>query len=125
VLVAPETTKFQCTDGVADVTRISPDNWVHDQALLDRPGNADIQLDLFYDYRTNLPLYPVQAYFRTHRPPALIVRGKNDKIFPIDGAYPYRRDLPDAEPICSTSGISRWRTRPTRSFRSCAISWRV
>src|SRR5271155_4988254 len=50
VLVAPETTKFQYTDGVADLSRISPDNWVHDQALLDRPGNLDIQMDLFYDY---------------------------------------------------------------------------
>ena len=57
-LVSPVATKFQYTDGVADVSRIAPDNWVHDQALLDRPGNADIQLDIFYDYRTNLPLYP-------------------------------------------------------------------
>ena len=98
ILVAPETTKFQYTDGVADVSRISPDNWVHDQALLDRPGNADIQLDLFYDYRTNVPLYPaVQAYFREHRPPTLIVWGKNDTIFPADGAHPYKRDLRDAE----------------------------
>jgi pimeloyl-ACP methyl ester carboxylesterase len=98
VLVAPETTKFQYTDGVADLSRISPDNWVHDQALLDRPGNAEIQMDLFYDYRTNLPLYPaVQAYFRERRPPTLIVWGKNDKIFPADGAYPYKRDLPDVE----------------------------
>ena len=97
-LVAPETTKFQYTDGVADLSRISPDNWVHDQALLDRPGNLDIQMDLFYDYRTNLPLYPaVQAYFRDHRPPTLIVWGKNDKIFPADGAHPYKRDLPDVE----------------------------
>lgn len=98
VLIAPETTKFQYTDGVADVSRISPDNWIHDQALLDRPGNADIQLDIFYDYRTNLPLYPaVQAYFRKHRPPTLIIWGKNDKIFPANGAHPYKRDLPDAE----------------------------
>lgn len=98
VLVTPESTKFQYTDGVADVSRISPDNWVHDQALLDRPGNIDIQMDTFYDYRTNLPLYPlVQAYFRKHRPPTLIVWGKNDKIFPADGAYPYKRDLPDVE----------------------------
>jgi pimeloyl-ACP methyl ester carboxylesterase len=98
MLVAPETTKFQYTDGVSDVSRISPDNWVHDQALLDRPGNADIQLDLFYDYRTNLPLYPaVQAYFRERQPPTLIVWGKNDKIFPADGAYPYQRDLRDLE----------------------------
>jgi hypothetical protein len=63
-LVTLETTKFQYTDGMSDVSRISPDNWVHDQALLDRPGNSEIQMDLFYDYRTNLPLYPaVQAYF--------------------------------------------------------------
>jgi pimeloyl-ACP methyl ester carboxylesterase len=96
--LAPETTRFQYTDGVADVTRIAPDNWVYDQALLDRPGNADLQLDLFYDYRTNLPLYPaVQAYFRERKPPTLIVWGKNDSIFPPDGAYPYQRDLPDAE----------------------------
>ena len=98
VLVAPETTKFQYTDGVSDVSRIDPDNWVHDQALLDRPGNADIQMDIFYDYRTNLPLYPaVQAYFRKHQPPTLIVWGKNDKIFPADGADPYKRDLPEVE----------------------------
>jgi pimeloyl-ACP methyl ester carboxylesterase len=98
VLVAPETTKFQYTDGVSDVTRVAPDNWVHDQALLDRPGNAEIQMDIFYDYRTNLPLYPaVQAYFRKHQPPTLIVWGKNDKIFPADGAYPYKRDLPAIE----------------------------
>jgi len=97
-LVAPQTTKFQYTDGVADVSRIDPDNWVHDQTLLDRPGNAEIQMDLFYDYRTNLPLYPaVQAYFRKHRPPTLLVWGKNDKIFPADGAHPYKRDLPDVE----------------------------
>jgi pimeloyl-ACP methyl ester carboxylesterase len=97
-LLTLETTKFQYTDGVSDVSRIAPDNWVHDQALLDRPGNADVQLDMFYDYRTNLPLYPaVQAYFREHRPPTIIVWGKNDKIFPADGAHPYKRDLPDVE----------------------------
>ena len=97
-LVTPEITKFQYTDGVADVSRVSPDNWVHDQALLDRPGNAEIQMDLFYDYRTNLPLYPaIQAYFRQHQPPMLIVWGKNDKIFPADGAHPYKRDLPKVE----------------------------
>jgi pimeloyl-ACP methyl ester carboxylesterase len=96
-LVAPATTKFQYTDGVRDVTRIAPDNWLQDQALLDRPGNADIQLDLFYDYRTNVPLYPaVQAYFRRRRPPTLIVWGANDTIFPASGAHPFRRDLPDA-----------------------------
>ncbi|WP_088345278.1 MULTISPECIES: alpha/beta hydrolase [Rhodomicrobium] len=97
-LVTLETTKFQYTDGVKDLSRISPDNWVIDQAGLDRPGNKDIQLDLFYDYRTNLPLYPqIQAFFRERKPPTLIVWGKNDKIFPEAGAHPYLRDLPDAE----------------------------
>jgi len=97
-LVKAETTKFQYTDGVKDLTRISPDNWVHDQALLDRPGNRDIQLDLFRDYGTNVPLYPkFQAFFRDRKPPTLIVWGKNDKIFPEEGAHPYKRDLPDAE----------------------------
>jgi pimeloyl-ACP methyl ester carboxylesterase len=97
-LVAPETTKFQYTDGVSDVSRISPDNWVHDQALLDRPGNRDIQLDLFHDYGSNVPLYPdFQAFFRKYQPPTLIVWGKNDKIFPAAGASPYLRDLPKAE----------------------------
>ncbi|BBU30598.1 alpha/beta hydrolase [Burkholderia sp. THE68] len=97
-LLTIETTIFQYTDGVSDRSRISPDNWVHDQALLDRPGNNDIQLDLFYDYGTNLPLYPrVQAYFREFKPPMLIVWGKNDFIFPADGAYPYKNDLPDVE----------------------------
>ncbi|MBK6509330.1 MAG: alpha/beta hydrolase [Haliea sp.] len=92
------TTKFQYTDGVRDVSRIAPDNWVHDQALLDRPGNAEIQLAVMYDYRTNLPLYPtVQAYFRDRQPPTLIVWGKNDYIFPADGAHPYKRDLKDLE----------------------------
>ena len=89
VLVAPETTKFQYTDGVSDVSRIDPDNWGHDQPLLDRPGNKDIQLDLFLDYGTNVPLYPkVQAFFREHKPPTLIVWGKNDKIFPRTAQHP-------------------------------------
>jgi pimeloyl-ACP methyl ester carboxylesterase len=97
-LVAPETTRFQYVDGVADVSRIDPDNWLHDQVLLDRPGNKDIQLDLFRDYGTNVPLYPrFQAFFRERTPPTLIVWGRNDTIFPADGAHPYLRDLPDAE----------------------------
>jgi pimeloyl-ACP methyl ester carboxylesterase len=97
-LVSPETTKFQYTDGIRDLTRISPDNWVHDQALLDRPGNMDIQLDLFRDYGSNVPLYPsFQAFFREYQPPTIILWGKNDIIFPAEGATPYLRDLPNAE----------------------------
>ena len=79
-------------------SRVSPDNWTHDQPLLDRPGNADIQLNVFYDYRNNLPLYPkVQAWFREKQPPTLIIWGKNDFIFPEPGAHPYKRDLQDLE----------------------------
>lgn len=97
-LVTLETTIFQYTDGVSDRSRISPDNWVHDQALLDRPGNQDIQLDMLYDYRTNVPLYPqFQQFFRERKPPAILVWGKNDTIFPEEGAHPYRRDLPGIE----------------------------
>nr|WP_260600360.1 alpha/beta hydrolase [Sphingomonas sp. ZFBP2030] len=97
-LMTLETTKFQYTDGMSDLSHISPDNWTHDQPLLDRPGNLDIQLDLFKDYGTNVPLYPrFQAFFRKYKPPTIIVWGKNDKIFPATGATPYLRDLPDAE----------------------------
>ena len=93
-----ESTRWQYVDGVEDVTRIDPSAWLHDQALLDRPGNVEIQLDLFYDYRTNVDLYPrFQAFFRERRPPTLIVWGKNDAIFPAPGALAYQKDLPDAE----------------------------
>ncbi|MGQ0671699.1 MAG: alpha/beta fold hydrolase [Hyphomicrobium sp.] len=91
-------TKSQYLDGVADPSRIDPDNWLVDQALLDRPGNAEIQLDLFKDYGSNVALYPkFQTYFRMSKPPTLIVWGKNDVIFPAEGAHPYKRDLPNAE----------------------------
>ena len=91
-------TKWQYTHGVRNVEAISPDTWTIDQRFLDRPGNSEIQLALFYSYRTNPPLYPAwHAYFRKHQPPTLIVWGKNDAIFPAEGAYPYKRDLKDVE----------------------------
>jgi pimeloyl-ACP methyl ester carboxylesterase len=93
-----EATRSQYLDGVADRSRVDPSAWVQDQALLDRPGNVEIQLDLFYDYRTNLELYPqFQKFFRERQPPALIVWGKNDVIFPAEGARAYLQDLPRAE----------------------------
>ncbi|HET9473877.1 MAG TPA: alpha/beta hydrolase [Steroidobacteraceae bacterium] len=93
-----EATRAQYLDGVSDPARIDPTAWLFDQARLDRPGNVDIQLDLFYDYRTNVELYPqFQGFFRQRKPPTLIVWGRNDRIFPADGAHPYKRDLPDAE----------------------------
>jgi pimeloyl-ACP methyl ester carboxylesterase len=96
--LTPAATKSQYVDGVRDASRVSPDNWLHDQALLDRPGIDEIMLDLFKDYGSNVAMYPqFQAFFRSRRPPTLIVWGKNDVIFPADGAAPYLRDLPDAE----------------------------
>ncbi len=93
-----DATKWQYTNGVRNQAVISPDNWNIDQFLLDRPGNNEIQLQLFYDYRSNPPLYPKwQAYFRRHQPPTLVVWGKNDYIFPAEGAYPYKRDLKNIE----------------------------
>jgi pimeloyl-ACP methyl ester carboxylesterase len=93
-----EATREQYLDGVQDASRIDPTAWLHDQALLDRPGNVEIQLDLFYDYRTNVELYPrIQSFFRERQPPTLIVWGRNDKIFPAEGARAYMRDLPRAE----------------------------
>ena len=97
-LLTLDATKWQYTHGVPDPSVISPDTWYTDQYLLDRPGNTEIQLDMFYDYRTNLELYPAwQALFREHQPPALIVWGKNDHIFPEAGAHPYRADLENIE----------------------------
>ncbi len=96
--LTPAATKSQYVDGVRDPSRIDPDNWVHDQTLLDRPGIDEIMLDLFGDYGSNVTLYPqFQAFFRTRQPPTLIVWGKNDAIFPAQGARAYLRDLPDAE----------------------------
>ena len=93
-LLTIDATKWQYTNGVRNPEAIAPDNWIHDQFLLERPGNKDIQLQLFYDYGSNPPLYPDwQAYFREYQPPTLIVWGKNDYIFPAEGATPYKGDL--------------------------------
>ena len=93
-----EATRWQWTHGVRDEQAISPDTWTVDQYFQDRPGNKEIQLQLFYDYGSNPPLYPAwQAYFREHQPPTLIVWGKNDYIFPAEGAHPYKRDLENLE----------------------------
>ena len=91
-------TKWQYTHGVPNPELVSPDGAAHDQYLLDRSGNAEIQLDLFLSYGSNPALYPAwQAYFRKYQPPMLIVWGKNDQIFPAAGAEPYRRDLTSVE----------------------------
>jgi pimeloyl-ACP methyl ester carboxylesterase len=93
-----EATRWQYTHGVRNVEAISPDTWTIDQALLDRPGNQEVQLALFYSYGSNPRQYPLwHDYFRKHQPPTLITWGKNDAIFPPSGAEPYKRDLKSVE----------------------------
>ncbi|WP_405828110.1 alpha/beta fold hydrolase [Streptomyces sp. NBC_01176] len=93
-----ETTRWQYENGASDKSLVSPDTWLHDQALLDRPGNDEVQLALFRDYPTNIDGYPqLQEYFRTSQVPLLAVWGAGDEIFGPDGARAFTRDLPDAE----------------------------
>jgi pimeloyl-ACP methyl ester carboxylesterase len=95
--LAPETTAWQYTHGVADPTEVSPDGYCLDSHYLARPGADEIQLDLMGDYQSNVALYPAfQAYFRAHRPPLLAVWGRNDPFFLPAGAEAFRRDIPDA-----------------------------
>ncbi len=97
-LLTKETTIFQYTHGVRDPDLISPDAYVVDQFFLDRPGNDAIQLDLLYDYQSNVGLYEKwHEYFRAKQPRMLIVWGINDPFFTVEGAKAYQRDLPEAE----------------------------
>lgn len=97
-LVTLGATKWQYTNGVSNAEAVSPDTWGHVQPLLDREGNSDIQLQMFYSYGTNPPLYPKwQEYLREYQPPTLIVWGMRDEIFPGAGAEPYKRDLKNLE----------------------------
>jgi pimeloyl-ACP methyl ester carboxylesterase len=96
--LTPEATKWQYTHGVSDPESVPPESYTLDAALLARPGNKDIQLDLFLDYASNVKLYPkFQEYFRQSKPPLLAIWGKNDPFFLPPGAEAYRKDLPDAE----------------------------
>ena len=91
-------TKWQYTHGTRNPEAIDPSNWKNDQAILDSPGNSEIQLAMLYDYRTNVQLYPQwQQYFQEYQPPMLIVWGANDYIFPEFGAHQYKRDLKNVE----------------------------
>jgi pimeloyl-ACP methyl ester carboxylesterase len=97
--LAPETTVWQYTHGVSDTTTVSPDGYSLDNYYLSRrPGTAEIQFDLFGDYKSNVALYPTfQQYFRTCKPPFLALWGKNDPFFLPQGAEAFRRDIPNAE----------------------------
>jgi pimeloyl-ACP methyl ester carboxylesterase len=95
--LAPDTTRWQYTHGVPDVTAVSPDGYSLDNFYLARPGADEIQLDLFGDYKSNVALYPTfQNYFRTHKPRFLAAWGKNDPFFLPPGAEAFRRDIPGA-----------------------------
>jgi len=95
--LAPETTIWQYTHGVPDPTAVSPDGYSLDNFYLSRQGVAEVQLDLFGDYKSNVALYPeFQRYFRTHRPPLLAAWGKNDPFFLPAGAEAFKRDIPEA-----------------------------
>ena len=97
-LLSPQTTLFQYTHGVSDPELVSPDGRNLDDFYLARPGNDEIQLDLFGDYETNVALYgKIQAYLRNERPPVLAIWGKNDPFFSPQGAEAFKRDVPNAE----------------------------
>jgi pimeloyl-ACP methyl ester carboxylesterase len=96
-LLKKETTIFQYTHGTKDVSRINPDSYTVDQLFLDRPGNDAIQLNLLYNYQSNLALYDGwHEFFRNKQPKTLIVWGKNDPFFTVEGAQAYLRDIPKA-----------------------------
>jgi pimeloyl-ACP methyl ester carboxylesterase len=97
-ILTPEGTRWQYTHGVTNPESIAPESYTLDAALLERPGNKEIQLDLFLDYASNVKLYPkFQEYFRDSKPPLLAIWGKNDPFFLPAGAEAFRRDLPDAQ----------------------------
>ena len=97
-LLKKEATVFQYTHGTMDVSRINPDSYTMDQFFLDRPGNDAIQLDLLHNYQSNLALYDSwHEFFRNKQPKTLIVWGKNDPFFTVEGAQAYLRDIPKAE----------------------------
>ena len=97
-MVQPETTIWQYTHGVPDVTMVSPDGYGLDNFYLARPGADEIQLDLLLNYASNVALYPAwQEYFRTSRPPLLAVWGSNDPFFTPPGAEAFKRDIPGAD----------------------------
>jgi pimeloyl-ACP methyl ester carboxylesterase len=102
--LTPESTKWQYTHGT-DESRVAPESYALDSALLARPGNEDIQLDLFLDYASNVKLYPqFQKYFRTHRPPTLAVWGRHDPFFLPAGAEAFKRDNPSAQVVFFDTG---------------------
>jgi pimeloyl-ACP methyl ester carboxylesterase len=103
--LAPESIHWQYTHGVPDPLAVSPDGYSLDTFYMQRPGAAEVQLDLFGDYKSNVALYPAfQKYFRTSKPRLLAVWGKNDPFFLPPGAEAYKRDIPDATVLFFDTG---------------------
>lgn len=95
---SPEATRLRHVGRSPHPERYDPDLWTDELAFLARPGQYDIQTDLFHDYRSNVAAYPQwQAWLRAHRPPTLVVWGRHDPSFDVAGAHAYARDVPDAE----------------------------
>ena len=93
-----EGTRWQYTHGVANPDSVAPESYILDTALFERPGNNEIQLDLFLDYTSNVNIYPkFQEYFRRSNPPLLAIWGKNDPFFIPAGGEAFRKDLPNAQ----------------------------
>ena len=96
-LLGADGIRFQYFHGVPNPERIAPESYTLDTALIARPGNMEIQLDLHLDYRNNIPAYPkFHEYFRQYRPPFMAIWGKNDPFFIPAGAEAYKKDLPSA-----------------------------
>jgi pimeloyl-ACP methyl ester carboxylesterase len=97
-LLSPNGIKAEYLDGTLHPENVKPEGYTLDAAMIARPGNIDIQLDLFLDYVNNVKLYPeFQRYFRSSRPPTLAIWGKNDPFFIPPGAEAYKTDNPNAQ----------------------------
>jgi pimeloyl-ACP methyl ester carboxylesterase len=126
----PEATKWQYTHGVPDQSLVAPESYTLDSALLARPGNDEIQLDLFLDYASNVALYPkFQAFFREHQPPLLAVWGQNDPFFLPAGAKAFGRDDKSAEVYFFDTGHFALETHvdeiagKIRTFLGRSVKW--
>ena len=98
IYLSPDAIKWLYTDGAEDHSKISPDSYTMDQSYITRTGNDEIQLALFRNYGTKIPLYETwQSYLRSHQPPTLVISGKKDAIFIAAGAEAFKKDIQDAQ----------------------------
>lgn len=121
--LSPDGLRSQYTTGVPNPEMIAPEGYTLDAAMIARPGNMEIQLDLFLDYANNVKLYPsFQEYFRRSKPPMLAIWGKHDPFFIPAGAEAYRRDNPNAKFNFSIPATSHSRRTSKTLLRRCGGS---